>query len=256
MSDLTINEGNEPEIMSDEDIAKCKALADRWRDECTVCNHSGYLEGGKDCICTKKSKRKYRLMCSNIPKHYYGVSFDDFRAKNDVGFKKVLSYVENLDNARKKGIGLHLYSKTPGTGKTLLGICVLLAAIKKGHSVWFTSLEQLSEDIKAGFTDHKKAALMNWVMFSTKFLMLDEISKVQNTAWKDSRVNDLIQRRVNDGLSIISTDNLGIDQLSTKFPEHLVSRFAGTQIEISLSSKLDFRKEVKRKNLEKLLKEK
>jgi DNA replication protein DnaC len=223
---------------------KIKKLAN-----CDKCNHGGYLEGDKMCICLRKVMRRYRLLCSNIPKQYQDVSFDLFKARNDIGFKQVVSYSTKLENARKKGIGLHIYSKKPGTGKTMLASCVLLEAIKKGYFVWFTSLEELIEDVKLGFNDERQRKKMEWVMFRCDFLMLDEISKIQGTQWKDSKINDLIQRRVNERLPIISTDNLGIDQLQNKFPEHLISRFSGTQIEIQLSHNVEYRRDVQKKNL-------
>lgn len=240
---------DEPDFLTSKQTEELYALRDKWLEECKICNHSGYLPGDITCKCMKRVERKNRLLSSNIPRHYTNVHFEDFRLKSDIGFKQVLAYSDKLGNARSKGIGIHLYSKAPGTGKTLLAICILLQAIKKGYTVWFTSLEQLVEDVKLGFNNEKQRRKMEYVMFKCNFLVLDEISKIQSTVWRDSKINDLIQRRVNECLPIISTDNLSIDQLQNKFPEHLISRFAGTQIEVALSSKIDYRKDVKKKNL-------
>lgn len=246
---------DQPDIITDRQFAELEEQKRILLSKCKHCNGSGYKKGGVMCVCMKQVMLKYRMLCSNIPREYHGASFDQFHDQKDPGFLKVKKYVQKLENARKNGIGLHIHTRKPGSGKTLLATCVLMEAMNQGYYVWFTSLEQLTKDIKKGFKDKKHARVMEWVMFHVDFLLLDEVAKFQSTEWKDNEINDLIQRRVNEKLPILTTENLSLDQMQEKHPEHLISRFSATQIEVTFHNIMDFRKEVKKNDLMKKLME-
>lgn len=230
-----------------------------WKEsilsKCEECNKSGYLEGGKLCKCLQKVTYRYKLLCSNIPLEYQKVMLKDFQVQTDPGFIQIKQYITKLDNARKKGIGLHVYTKRPGSGKTLLASCILHEAMKAGYEVWFTTLKQLIEDIKTGFHNERKRVIMEWAMFNSDFILIDEVDKLQNNEWRDDVVNDFVQRRVNAKRPIITTGNSSIEQLESKHPDHIISRFSGVQYEITLSHKIEYRRDVQKKNLLKELME-
>lgn len=255
MPEISRHPDDQPDILTSQQFSELEMEKAELMMKCKKCNTSGYLEGGVLCDCLRTITMKYALMCSNIPKEYQNVSFDKFHAQKDPGLVQIKKYVEKLDNAKKKGIGLHIHSKKPGAGKTMLASCVLLEAIKRGYYVWFTTLEQLADDIKLGFKDERKRKIINWAMFKTDFILIDEMAKFQSTDWKDSKINDFIQRRVNENLPFITTENMGIDQLQQKYPDHLISRFAGTLYEVTFTHTIEYRMDVKRKNILKELME-
>jgi DNA replication protein DnaC len=248
-----LSEDIQPTLLSDRQFSELEMYKERALSDCFICNGSGYNVGGRMCDCLAGVMFRYRLLCSNIPKEYQDVDFGKFKMKTDPGFIQVRKYTKKLDNARNKGIGLHLYTEKPGSGKTLLATCILLEAIRRGYYVWFTSLEQLIEDLKLGYKDEIIRKKMQWVMFHTDFLLLDEVAKFQSTEWRDSKINDLIQRRVNEKLPIISTDNVSLHQMLKKHPEHLISRFVATQLEVQLLHSIEYRRDVLKKNLTKEL---
>jgi len=215
---------------------------------------SGSLPGDVLCECMREVHFRYRILSSNIPPKYRDASFDNFVNKKHVAYKEVVGYSKNLVNARTNGIGLHTHSSKSGTGKTLLNACVLIEACRQGYWVWFTSMSQLMEDIRNGYDDSSKREIIEWAMFKTDFLMLDEITKTHDASgWVEDRTNDLIQRRVNDNRPILATDNHPIAKLTGKYRDHLISRFAGQQHEVSVESGLDYRVHHQKENIRGLL---
>lgn len=249
------DESERPPIVNSKQELELLKKKELVLNACEECNHSGYLEGGVECDCLKSILFEYELLCSNIPERYRRVKFEHFQEKDDPGFQYIKKYCGKLDNARKKGIGVHLYTKKAGTGKTFLASCILIEAMRQGYSTWFTSLEQLIEDIKLGFTDKQKRDITEWAMFKADFLLIDEVAKFQKTDWRDGKINDMIQRRVNQKLPILTTENLSLEQLSEKFPDHLISRLIGTSIEVTFSHRVEFRRDVMKQNLMKDLME-
>lgn len=246
---------DQPQLLTNKQELALEEKKNKILAACKKCNKSGYLPGDKMCECLTSIMIEYRLLCSNIPVGYQHVTWDMFQAKTDPGFIQIKQYVAKLKNARDKGIGLHIYTKKPGSGKTLLATCVLHEAMKQGYFVYFTTLEQLSKDIKLGFKDKAKRARIDWAMFKTDFIFVDEMAKFQSTDWKDAEINDFFQRRVNEKLPVLTTENLSIEELTAKYPEHLISRFAATQYEITFNHAIEYRRDVQKKNLLKELME-
>ena len=229
-----------------------QAEFERYKDgtvkKCVKCNGMGWLDPNamKMCECMADALCHLRLMCSNIPPTYQKVTFDQFVRQSDPGFNKVKLYSQKLAAMQENGYGLHIYNPNPGAGKTMLATCVLLEAIKAGHWVWFTSMAELLEDIRRGYDDRDIRQEIEWAMYHSSFLLLDELSKFHAppSGWVEDRLNDLIQRRVNAKLPIISTDNVDLEQLADKYQSHIVSRFMGRQLPVLVDPKVDFRTSV------------
>ena len=221
--------------------------------KCLLCKGTGWKDPNtlkELCVCGKEMDYRYKLAASNIPAKYAKSSFSDFVQQKHAGFKQVLNYSQNLESARREGVGLHVYSPRPGTGKTLLISAVLHEAMRRGYFVWWTSMGQLLDDVSHGYSDDRRREVIEWAMFQTDFLFLDELTKFNSGSdWAESQVNNLIQRRVNDNRPILSTDNNPISKLAEKYKDHLVSRFAGQQIEVSVDIGMDFRVESQKKKL-------
>lgn len=229
-------------------------LKEKMLKECKFCSGNGWQSDDVMCMCLTEVMFQYRLSCSNIPAKYRNASFDQFAKKQHSAFKEIVGYTNNLKNARDNGIGLHVHSAKSGTGKTLLMACVLHEAMKKGYWVWFTSMAQLMEDIRRGYDDERQRESVEWAMFGTDFLLLDELTKTHDkNGWVEDRANDLIQRRVNDNRPILTTDQHPIAKLTEKYRDHIISRFVGQQMELSVELGSDFRAEHQKKQLKELL---
>lgn len=245
-----------PESLSGIHMPYIERLKREVVDGCDKC-HLGWLKPGEKCDCLKKVHYEYRLLCSNIPDTYRLVSFDQFVKKDDMGFVQVEKYAQKLMALRDKGLGLHLYNVNVGVGKTMLGVCVLLEAIRNDQWVWFTSMSRLLEDIRKGYDDKEWRKVIEWALFNTDFLMIDELEKFNNTesGWLTDRLNDLIQTRVNYKRPIITTGNVSISGITDKYQAHLISRLESRQIELMVGGTTDYRMETQKKEKNNFLKE-
>jgi DNA replication protein DnaC len=227
-------------------------------DVCETCNRFGWLAPDVMCDCLKMVHYEYRLLCSNIPDTYQTVSFDQFKKQDDPGLEKVQMYSRKLMKVRTKGLGIHLYNERIGVGKTMLGVCVLLEAIRNDKWVWFTTMTRLLEDVRKGYDDKGKRQIIEWAMFNTDFLMIDELEKFNNTesGWLTDRLNDLIQTRVNYKRPFITTGNVSLEDISDKYQGHLISRLKSRQIEVKVGgASEDYRVETQEKEKKDLLKD-
>jgi DNA replication protein DnaC len=237
-------------------MSEIEKLKHETVDHCEKCNKFGWITETEKCDCLKRVHFEYRLLCSNIPDTYQTVSFDQFVKKNDPGFGQARNYAEQIMAVRKSGLGLHLHNENIGVGKTMLGVCVLLEAIRNEQWVWFTTMSRLLEDIRKGYDDKNRRQVIEWAMFETDFLMIDELEKFNNTqsSWLKDRLDDLIQTRINYKKPIISTGNIALGDIKDEFQMHLVSRLKSRQIEAEVGGKADYRTEIQEKEKNSFLK--
>lgn len=245
-----------PEALSGKYMPEIERLKRETVDRCEKCNKFGWIADGVKCDCLKRVHFEYRLLCSNIPDTYQTVSFDQFVEQDDPGFNKVLEYSQDIFKVKEAGLGLHLHNPNIGVGKTMLGVCVLLNAIRYDQWVWFTTMSRLLEDIRKGYDDKNRRQVIEWAMFDTDFLMIDELEKFNNTQsdWLKDRLDDLIQTRINYKKPIISTGNIALDDIKDEFQMHLVSRLKSRQIEAQVGGEADYRTEIQEKEKNKYLK--
>lgn len=246
-----------PEALSGKHMSYIEGLKHQTVDVCEKCSRFGWLAPEVMCDCLKRIHFEYRLLCSNIPDTYQTVSFEQFVKQDDPGLDKVQQYSKKILKVREKGLGLHLHNEKVGVGKTMLGVCVLLEAIRNDQWVWFTSMTRLLEDIRKGYDDKGWRQIIEWAMFSTDFLMIDELEKFNNTesGWLTDRLNDLIQTRVNYKRPFITTGNVMLGNVSDKYQKHLVSRLESRQIEILIGGEEDYRIGTQKKEKNNLLKD-
>lgn len=99
--------------------------------KCPVCN-------GGTAIVTRRRKQ------ANIPAAFYDADMSDFRwdiyeddAGNKIDLAKqqlfVESFLQNFKEWQDSGIGLYIWSKTKGSGKTFLASAICNTLIKKYH---------------------------------------------------------------------------------------------------------------------------
>jgi DNA replication protein DnaC len=116
-----------------------------------TCNGLGYSEKGDACICMMIFSYLKDLYYSNIPSDYWPLNFDKLEIKDEYKFF-IKDYIDNIDNAIEKGLGLMILGKQKGIGKTSLGCEIGKAAILKRHNVYYTLLQSIIDD---KWTDHK-----------------------------------------------------------------------------------------------------
>ena len=138
---------------------------------------------------------------------------------------RVKKYIENFNAISKDGSCMVLYGP-PGTGKTHLAVGVGVAIIKKGYSVHYERLYDLTRRIKAtyakGSTDSEKAIIDRLNEFD--LLILDEVGLKDMTETEITLTYEIIDARYEDVKPTIIISNLCEKALQDNLGDRTIDR--------------------------------
>lgn len=160
----------------------------------------------------------------------------------------VNKFILNFSEFRKAGKGLYIYSKTKGSGKTLLS-CILANELLDRISVniKFVTVLDFIEMTKKGFKSDKAAEDMENMRNAT-VLILDDIGVQMSKEWVDTVLYRLINHRASNKLVTIFTSNITTEEL--KIDERIVQRIEKMTIPLPLPEVSVRKKLVERENNE------
>ena len=115
----------------------------------------------------------YYLYCG-IKKKWHDRTLSDF--ENGEIREKVQSYIDNVKEHHKKGMGVYLFGDF-GTGKTLLMNCAFKEFIAKSYSVKIYSLDELIDEFALSWRSDAAKASLEHSMKMVDFLGIDEFGK-------------------------------------------------------------------------------
>ena len=173
---------------------------------------------------------------SGMPKEYAYKTGKDFgwsRYGEDVQFQKNVTnaFVGRFDEFRKQGRGLYIYSKTKGSGKTMLACCITNEVLKRQDiPVKFISMPEYIELVrdKNEGARERVQALMDAVL-----LVVDDIGTTSDDKeWISNSIFRLVNRRHENLLPTIYTSNVPI--LELKCDERITSRIYEDAISIAM----------------------
>ena len=171
---------------------------------------------------------------ANLPVTYYDASIDHFRWDNyiddktqtkiDASIQKkyVESFIKDFEKWQEKGIGLYIYSKTRGTGKTYLASCICNALmVKYKLTTKFVSCCDLIELAKRQPRQGEKAPIE--VMCECKVLVLDDLGqKSTGSEWMNDLLFKILDTRYQRKLITLFTSNMKVIELG--MDDRLTSR--------------------------------
>jgi len=211
------------------------------RQLCTTSKHAGAQ------ICYKCRRKGYiakQAYEACIPRAFWNIKDKDIKYNRDVFTQVIQKYANKLDIALQNGYGLSLSSDN-GTGKTTFLCYILLESIKKGRSTYYTTLPQLSYDLKRAFGDVQHARRLEMFLLTSDFLVVDEFGAEQNRNASDflsSEITRIIKDRIDNQLPVLIGTNLDLAAL-----EHAYGATIASMLQLNQSVALtpgDFRKEL------------
>lgn len=191
---------------------------------------------------TKLTEKK--MLSAGILEEFWNLDIDQFKG-NEAVTKVVHEYLDNLDNARKRGISIFFYG-TNGTGKTFLGVEVLKEALRKGYSAQFTSLGGVIQALTDGWYDAEKRRRYEERIRDVDFLMIDDVGKemrVSKNGLTEMVFDNLIRYRSFRNKPMILTTNSDIESVENVYGKSIVSLLHGKFIPIRVVGE-DYRKTV------------
>jgi len=200
-------------------------------------NESGYeffISSSK----VNEEQAQFRKVRAMMPFKYLnkrGKDFDwDIYGCETIEAKNMVNkFIVNFNDFKDKGMGLYVYSRTKGSGKTMLSCCILNElAHRFAVSVKFVSVLDLIEITKKSFKEGDAA--VNEI-YNATVLVIDDIGVQMSKEWVDSVLYRLINSRYNKKLVNIYTSNIKIADL--KVDDRISDRIEGTSYELLLPEK-------------------
>lgn len=221
---------------------------------CEICDNTGWIVDSdnvaRPCECYKRRLQNNRIKFANIPETYKKTRLDDFKTdiygpeynqSATVILNAVKLYLENLDNHKADGIGIYLFSKTKGSGKTLLatGLANELIYNYNMNVRFATSLDIISE-IKATWDrandlEFRTESKLMTYLTDSEVLVIDDFGTEKHKEWLDDKFYQIINTRYVKKLITIFTSNYSIDQLA--YDDRITNRIKERSFAIRLPEK-------------------
>ena len=205
-----------------------------------------------ECFCRKKSSIVLAAYEACVPQDFWFVSESDVKHNRTVFDNTVIPYVRNLKTALRKGYGL-LFLGDNGVGKTYFMSYILMKAIRKGRSVYFTTMPTLDYNIKRGFKDAGIEDRLNW-MLTSDFVAIDELGKERSKSdnkYMDSQVERILKQRFDDGNPMLLSANMDAESLETAYGPTIASMLVG-KFQTVVMEPGDFRESVRKRMIKEM----
>lgn len=143
---------------------------------------------------------------------------------------KCKSYCKHADEMLKNGYGIYIYGDA-GVGKTYLTACMGNELVRLNYRVYFTSFNEITRNLKKNFDDNRAKEDLLCLLENVSFLFLDDmgtenIKNDDSSAWLQTTIYEIINRRYTAKKPIICTSNLKRSELQKPIPGSNQSRTA------------------------------
>ena len=145
------------------------------------------------------------------------------------------SFVYDFKEWARKNMGLYLWSKTAGSGKTFLACCLGKSAMMRhGLTLKFITAVDYINKVSESYTLQQQGItnLPTQPYFDADLLILDDIGTQLDKPWQNQEMFRLINDRLQNGRPTIYTSNFPIDKLGVD--ERIKSRIMATTVNIPM----------------------
>ena len=188
------------------------------------------------CKGMSDEDRAFRKVRAMIPFEYKGKLAKSFKWKNYTGHDcreqkdAVNKFITRFDDFREKGIGLYIYSKTKGSGKTMLSCCILNEiANRYPVSVKFITILDLLEVTKQSYNGADDTLRS---LYGATVLVIDDIGVQMRKDWVDTVLFKLINARYTERMITVYTSNVSMEDLN--LDDRIKDRIQSNCIEVHM----------------------
>lgn len=200
-------------------------------DGCFFENENGY-EFFVASPKISKGESDFRKAQSMIPFEYMGLKPSDFDwsiygTSVDCAKSVMNKYILRFPEFKNKGMGLYIYSKTKGSGKTMLSCCLLNELSDRyAGSVKFINMLDFLEMSKQRQDQEIES------LYICSVLVVDDLGVQLAKEWVDSVFYRLVNHRYNNRKITIYTSNVEINEL--KMDDRILDRIESRSFEIHI----------------------
>lgn len=212
---------------------------------CPICHGTGIkvfykdnIEYMAECECgiTQKKIIGDKMAFADIPKSFEDMTMANFdtnvyktpesRNKAVIVVKGINYWLTHFDAIKERGMGLYLYSRTKGSGKTRMAVSIANELmLKKKCQVKFCTSLQILNEIKASWDRDNEYSENNLLDLFSKceILIIDDFGTEQSDKpWINERFYQIINNRYIDKKITIFTSNERLDLL--KYDDRITNR--------------------------------
>lgn len=201
--------------------------------ECKLCNDTGFV-GINMCQCLKKLVSLGAFQDSGIGELVKKQSFEtfsfDFYSDDALRFAKanfdtLKAFAEGFEKGESRN---YIMMGNTGLGKTHLSTSVAKVVIEKGFRVVYDTVSEIMADFEAQrFRGTVNDEDIHRRYFESDLLIIDDLGCEVSNQFTVSCVYNLINTRINKGLSTIINTNLSQNELREKYADRITSRIFG-----------------------------
>ena len=207
--------------------------------ECDKCNDTGFING-KKCDCLLKKENLLNKNLSLITNNFTYTKFEDldlsmYKQKNVVAgdessyedyiTDKIDKIKHRIDNLSEQALNLYI-SGPIGVGKTTIANCIATYANENNHDVLFYTANDLIQTFFKNEQDVKEKDRISVILRNVDVLVIDDLGTENNSAFSNSILFSIIDKRYCDNLSTIITSNLDFDGIKKLYSERIYSRIS------------------------------
>lgn len=191
-----------------EDVYGAGAPSNTYAKPCPTCK--GFKKESEDLTCVPDMYREADL--SKFKFDIYSISISMIE-------KIIKSFVNEFNSKWKsQGMGLYLWSKTPGSGKTFLACCIGKSVMLKYNLRFkFITVIDYINKVSESYALRKSdsgAIDPSEIFRECELLVLDDIGAQMSKDWQNQEIYRLVDERMANGLITIFTSNMPIEKLN------------------------------------------
>lgn len=219
------------------------------------------MEVAKECECRESMIQANRIRFANIPTAFKDMSLSNFNIevyspgvnKEIIGTacKSIKVYKDNFEEMQKEGMGLYIYSKAKGSGKTRMAASIANHLLEK-HQVKFAVSADILKEIKNTYNKDSKYTESQLIdaLNSTEILVIDDFGVEKITDWVNEQFYSIINNRyINKKVTII-TSNDSLDD--SAYDERIIDRIRERTFQIKFPEE-SIREKISKKNNMKMI---
>lgn len=176
------------------------------------------------CKCREKAVMSRRLRFADIPEAFCGMDLRSFRmdvyrkqeSKKMVSdaCKIIKTYLDDFESQKERGMGLYIWSRTKGSGKTRIAAGIA-NELMKNYAVKFAVSLTILQEIKNTWqrdTKYSENQLLD-ALYTTDILVIDDFGVERPADWINDKMYQIINERYINRKVTIFTSNDPLETL-------------------------------------------
>jgi DNA replication protein DnaC len=239
-----------PNILTQEEYAELERRSIKSNIPCPTCKGRGkFVWKGEEHECEKDEDRNciqkklfLRYELANIPRRYQRLNWNDLTRQPEAR-ATAEDYVEHSENALGLGVGIYIYSKGLGTGKTFIATHILKEFVKQGHKGYYVPFFDILDLYRR---EPEEREFIESKLLSSPLVVIDDVVKGsvsdKQAEYYRNTLERVVRHRAHNDLPTIITSNLSLRELDDHYGR-IFSLSADSLLPLELSSDYDNRKE-------------